>query len=207
MSLGKGKDFVYSENSCYEKSSTESLTAENKLSNKSEKSINDASLGPLWEIKNLRLKNINKAIISNTKTDSLPNKFEQLKEASQFLVKGFAEPFWLDLNINGGRVMIYIGDDIPSRLLSKHAFPSDIKGLHIERNFRKCQWLVQGTYHLPSQSDHYYFNNLGNSLYTYTNYEKKLLIWLQCTIIIGAHSFINMVLVKESMCFKICFKS
>ena len=72
--------------------------------------------------------------------------------------------------------MIYIGYDIPSRLLSKHAFPSDIKGLHIERSFRKCKWLVQGTYHPPSQSDQYYFNNLGNSLDIYSNYEKKLLI-------------------------------
>ena len=41
-------------------------------------------------------------------------------------MKGFAEPFRLDRNRNGGGVMIYIRDDIPSRLLLKHVFPSDV---------------------------------------------------------------------------------
>ena len=67
-----------------------------------------------------------------------------------FLMKHFAEPFWLDQNRNGGGIMIYIRDDIPSRLLSKHVFPSDIEGLYIELNFRKCKCLLLGTYHPPS---------------------------------------------------------
>ena len=54
-------------------------------------------------------------------------------------MKGFAEPFRLDPNRNGGGVMIYIGEDIPSRLLLKHVFPSDIEGLYIELNFMKCK--------------------------------------------------------------------
>ena len=57
-------------------------------------------------------------------------------------MKGFAEPFRLDRNRNGGGVMIYIRDDIPSRLLLKHVFPSDIEGLYIELNFMKCKWLI-----------------------------------------------------------------
>ena len=57
-------------------------------------------------------------------------------------MKGFTEPFRLDPNRNGGGVMIYIRDDIPSRLLLKHVFPSDIEGLYIELNFMKCKWLI-----------------------------------------------------------------
>ena len=57
-------------------------------------------------------------------------------------MKGFKEPFRLDPNRNGGGVMIYIRDDIPSRLLLKHVFPSDIEGLYIELNFMKCKWLI-----------------------------------------------------------------
>ena len=91
-------------------------------------------------------------------------------------MKGFAEPFRLDRNRNGGGVMIYIQDDIPSRLLLKHGFTGDIEGLYIELNFRKCKWLLLGTYHPPSQSDQYYFNNLDKSLDTYSNYEKNLLV-------------------------------
>ena len=77
----------------------------------------DASLDPLSVIKNLRLRNVNKVIIGNVNINSLPKKFEQLKElvikhidvlviretklddsfpTSQFLMKGFAEPFRLD---------------------------------------------------------------------------------------------------------------
>ena len=176
------------------------MADENKLSDKSDGSINDASLDPLLEIKNLRLRNVNKVIIDNININSLPNKFEQLKElvmkhtdvlviietklddsfpTSQFLMKGFAETLRLDRNRNRGGVMIYIGDDIPSRLLLlKDVFPGDIESLYVELNFRKCKWLLPGTYHPRSQSDQYYFNNLDKSLLdTYSNYEKKFISW------------------------------
>ena len=45
--------------------------------------------------------------------------------------------------------MIFIRDDIPSRLLMKHDFPKDIEGLFIE---------LFGTDHPLYQSDSYYFN-------------------------------------------------
>ena len=56
---------------------------------------------------------------------------------SQFLVTGFSVPYRLDRNRNGGGIMIFIRDDIPSRVLTKHVFPDDIEGLFIELNFRK----------------------------------------------------------------------
>ena len=84
--------------------------------------MNNASLDPLSAIKNLRLRNVNKVIIGNININSLPNKFEQLKElvikhidvlvgitetklydsfpTLQFLMKGFVEPFRLDQNRN-----------------------------------------------------------------------------------------------------------
>lgn len=46
------------------------------------RSINDTSLiiYPLAKIKNLRLRNVNKVVISNVNMNSLANKFKQLKE-------------------------------------------------------------------------------------------------------------------------------
>ena len=115
------------------------------------------------------MKHIDVLIITETKNDhSFPT--------SQFLVKGFGEPFRLDRNINGGGLMIYIRHDIPSSVLLKHVFPSDIEGLYIELNFRKCKWLLLGTYTSPSQSDQLYFNNLDKSPDTYSNYGKILLV-------------------------------
>ena len=92
------------------------------------------------------MKHIDVFVITETKID---NSFSTL----QFLVKVFKEPFRLDRNRNEGEVIIYIREDIPSRLLLKQVFPSDIEGLFIELNFRKCKWLLLGTYHPPSQSD------------------------------------------------------
>ena len=50
---------------------------------------------------------------------------------SQLLVTGFSVPYKLDQNRNGGGIMIFIRDDIPSRMLTKHVFPDDIAGLFI----------------------------------------------------------------------------
>ena len=41
-------------------------------------------------------------------------------------------PYRLDQNRNGCGIMIFIRDDIPSRVLTKHVFPDNIEGLFIE---------------------------------------------------------------------------
>ena len=35
--------------------------------------------------------------------------------------------------------MIYICEDIPSKLLAKHVFPYNMEGLLVKLNFRKCK--------------------------------------------------------------------
>ena len=102
-------------------------------------------------------------IIGNLNINSLPNKFDQLREIvlkyvdvlvitetklddtflpSQFLVPGFSVPYRLDQNRNGGGTMTFICDDAPSRVLTKHVFPDDIEGLFIELNFTKAKGLL-----------------------------------------------------------------
>ena len=103
--------------------------------------------------------------------NSLAPKFEQLKEVignnldiltiqetkldssfppGQFLIDGYTEPYRLDRNRNGGGVMIYVREDIPSKLLTKHTFTEAVEGLFIEINLRKTQLLFFGSY----RSDH-----------------------------------------------------
>ena len=74
----------------------------------------------ITEIKNLRFRNVNKVIIGNLNVNSLPKKFDQLREielkyvlfitetklddtflTSQFLVTEFSVPYRLDRNRNG----------------------------------------------------------------------------------------------------------
>ena len=49
--------------------------------------------------------------------------------------------------------MIFVEEDIPSKLLSKYNFPSDIEGLFIGL---KSKWLFLGTYYLTGKSDQYF---------------------------------------------------
>ena len=72
--------------------------------------------------------------------------------------------------------MIYVGEDIPCRVLTKYIFPSDMEVLFLEINFRKSKWLLCGTYHPPSQSKDYYFNNLDKALDKYPEYERVLIV-------------------------------
>ena len=64
--------------------------------------------------------------------------------------------------------IIFIREDIPSKLLNKHSFPEGIEGLFIEVNFRKSKWLLLGTYHPPSQKDDFYFDSIGRALDPYS---------------------------------------
>ena len=116
-------------------------------------------------------------------------------------------PYRLDRNRNGGGIMIFIRDDIPSRVLMKHVFPDGFKGLFIEPNFRKTKLLFFGTYHPPTQSDSYYFNNLVKALDLFSHYDKKLLfgdfnteVSEVLSIFLYQHDLEN--LVKDKTCFK-----
>ena len=70
--------------------------------------------------------------------------------------------------------MIYVREDIPSKKLEKHNFSHDVEGIFVELNFRKCKWLLFGTYYSPSQNDLYFFNNLDKALDICSCYEKVL---------------------------------
>ena len=69
-------------------------------------------------------------------------KLDDTFPVSQFHIDGFSKPYRLDRNRNGGGVIIYVREDIPSKILTKHVLPTDIEALFIELNFRKCKWLL-----------------------------------------------------------------
>ena len=111
-------------------------------------------------LNNVRKDNVNNVIFACLNINSLANKFDQLTTVindnidilvlvetklddtfpeSQFFINGFIKPYRIDLNRNGGGVMIYVRQDIPSKRLSKHNLPSDIECLCVEINLRKIQ--------------------------------------------------------------------
>ena len=94
-------------------------------------------------------------------------KLDETFSTSSFMIDGFSKPYRKDRNANGGGVLIYIRDDIPSKELKHHCFPDDIEGIFVELNFRKTKWLLFRSYHSPSQPVTYYLQKVSNSLDIY----------------------------------------
>ena len=99
------------------------------------------------------IENINNVIIRKLDINYLPKKFDDLKAlvtgildiliiteavldntfpVSQFHIDGYSKPYRLDRNRNGGGVTIYVREDIPITMLTKHNFPDNIEDLFAE---------------------------------------------------------------------------
>ena len=82
-------------------------------------------------------------MISETKIDiSFPN--------SQFFYEGFSAPHRRDRTRWGGGLLMYINQNIPSRILKAHTLPDDIEILCVEINLKKQKWVVIGIYRPPN---------------------------------------------------------
>ena len=68
-------------------------------------------------------------------------KLDERFQTSQFFMKGFSSPHSLDRNCNGGGILLYIREDIPSKLLS---IERDLtEAFFVEINLRsKKKWLI-----------------------------------------------------------------
>ena len=53
----------------------------------------------------------------------------------------FCKLYRLDRCSNGGGLMLYIREDIPSRLLTEYKPPENVECLSVEINIRKKKWL------------------------------------------------------------------
>ena len=91
----------------------------------------------LSKLKDMKLKNVNRVIIARLNINSLQNKFDFLKETvacyvdmllitesqhnnsfptAQFQINGFSSPYRLDGSVHGGGILLYVREDIPSKL-------------------------------------------------------------------------------------------
>ena len=98
-------------------------------------------------LKEIRTQNFNNVFIGNLNINSVDFKFDKLKllvtgifyiliitetklddtsPLSQFHIYGFSTPYRLHKNRNGGGIIIYIREYIPSKIVTKHCFPKDI---------------------------------------------------------------------------------
>ena len=74
-------------------------------------------------------------MISETKIDdSFP--------LNQFIIDEYASPFRIDRSSEGGGIIIYVREDIPSERLEDSPFPKEYSGMFIELNLRSNKWLL-----------------------------------------------------------------
>ena len=114
-------------------------------------------------LKSLREENPDRPIFAQININSIRNKFQFLASqvinnldvllvsetildnsfpTAQFLFDGFSKPYRLDRCSNGGGILLYVKDDISSRLLTDHRSPDNAKCLFTEINIRNKKWLL-----------------------------------------------------------------
>ena len=57
----------------------------------------------------------------------------------QFLLPGFRKPYRRDRNRNGGGILVYVRDDIPSKEINNFDIGVGTEGIFVELNFRKSK--------------------------------------------------------------------
>ena len=94
---------------------------------------------------------------------------------AQFLIEGFHSPFRFDRNINGGGIMLYVREDIPTKLLS-HIFPG-VESFFVEINLHKKKWLINCSYNPHKSNIINHLNIISRSLDIHsTKYENIVLL-------------------------------
>ena len=154
---------------------------------------------PLLILKKLKISNLNRLIIGHLNINSLRYKFESLKllikgnldiiviteskldatfTPQQFAIEGYTLPYRYDRDKGGGGgVMIYVREDIPSRVLTNHPGDKNIEGIFLEINLRKTKWLLFGGYNHNKLNTVNFLNKVGPILDHYMyKFENVILI-------------------------------
>ena len=110
--------------------------------------------------------NLDILLISETKIDSsFPT--------AQFQIEGYTT-YRLDRNTNGGGILLYIREDIPSTLLNSDM---SIESFSIEINIRKKKWLLVCTYNPNKNLISNHLKEIGKNLDNHSSkYDKFIFL-------------------------------
>ena len=70
----------------------------------------------------------------------------------QFQIDRYTAPFCLDRNSNGRRILLYVREDNPSKVLDNTNLGSEIEAMFVEITLRKIKWLINFSYN-PHKAD------------------------------------------------------
>ena len=148
-------------------------------------------------LKALRSDNSNKLIFAHIHINSSRNKFEflftQVKgnidvlmvsetkiddsfPVDNFAIDGFSTTYWLDSDSNGGGIMLFVREDIPSNLLATDE-KNQIESFYVELNLCNEKWLINCSYNPNKFMIYNHLDPLSTYLDLHsTRYEKILIL-------------------------------
>ena len=146
---------------------------------------------PLSDLNKLRCENLNRIIFGHLNLNSIRNKFEILADivkgridimlisetkidpsflTEQFKIEGFSTPYRLDRKIFGafgGGLLLYVREDIPSKLLKLCPINENFECFFIEINLYKKKWLICGNYNPKTSMISNHLHELSKCLDSY----------------------------------------
>ena len=144
-------------------------------------------------LRNVRTSNINRLIFGHLSINSLRNKFdllcEQIKGSidifmifetklddrfpqGQFLIAGFHSSFRFDHNKSGGGILLYVREDIRTKILS-HDFPS-AESFFVEIILHKKKWLINCSYNPHKNNIKHHLETISRTLDTFSTKYKNV---------------------------------
>jgi exonuclease III len=181
-------------------------------------------------LKQLKLANVNRIVIGHININYIRNKSDMLFSAinnnidilmisetkiddsfpaSQFNMPGYRQPYRKDRNKHGGGILLYVREDLITKIISKISLPDDIECIFLEINLRKKKYLFCCTYNPRKSNINYHLKHFGHVLDNYcSSYDNFLIVGdLNSEISEPAMSdFCNVYdlknLVKEPTCYK-----
>ena len=184
----------------------------------------------LHTLKDIRLKNPKKVTVGHLNINSIPNKFDGIMDIVkhnldifvisetkidesfpnvQFFCEGYSLPHRRDRCLGGGGLLMYVNQDIPSRILISYIIPDDIEILCVEINLRKQKWAVFGIYRPPGMKESYFIDHISRLIDSYSKKYENVIIMGDFNMqecdehmkgMLVSYNLIN--IVKENTCFK-----
>ena len=78
-------------------------------------------------------------------------KLESSFQNKQFEIKGYKNPFKLDITERSGGLLVYVKHRLSSTRLKSFSLPDDIEIVPYEIRIKSCKWLIVSIYRNPNQ--------------------------------------------------------
>ena len=73
-------------------------------------------------------------------------KLDDTFPVGQFCINGYSTPYRLDRTSHGDGILLYIAEDIPSKMLKLEPVQNNFEGFFVKINLRKKKWLLSCSY-------------------------------------------------------------